>query len=112
MHELGISRNIVAIVAEAAGERKVRRVTVEIGKLSGVFADAVAFCFEAAAHGTVVEGAALDILEIEGRARCMSCDAEFNLPSWGTPCACGSLQLIRVAGEELKVKAMEVDEVP
>ncbi|MBM0104972.1 hydrogenase maturation nickel metallochaperone HypA [Steroidobacter sp. S1-65] len=111
MHELGISRNIVAIVAEAAAGRRVRRVTVEIGKLSGVLADAVAFCFEAAAHGTPLQGASLDIVEIEGRARCLSCGVEFNLPSWSTPCSCGSQRLVPLAGEELKIKAMEVDEV-
>ena len=45
MHELGISRNIVAIVGDAAKGRRVRRVTLEIGKLSGVMADAIVFCF-------------------------------------------------------------------
>jgi len=111
MHELGISRNIVAIVAEAAAGRRVRRVTVEIGKLSGILADAVAFCFEAAAHGTVLEGAALEIVEIDGRARCLSCGAEFTVPSWGIACACGSARLAHLAGEELKIKTMEIDEV-
>lgn len=111
MHELGIARNIVAIVSDAARGRKVRRVTVEIGKLSGVLAEAVAFCFEAAAHGTVVEGAALDIVEIEGRARCSSCGTEFDLPRWGTPCSCGSVRQTHLTGEELNIKAIEVDEV-
>jgi Zn finger protein HypA/HybF involved in hydrogenase expression len=43
MHELGITRNIVAIVADAANGRRVRCVTLEIGKLSGVMKDAIAF---------------------------------------------------------------------
>ena len=33
MHELGITRNIVAIVLEEAKGRKVKRVTLEVGKL-------------------------------------------------------------------------------
>ena len=66
MHELGISRNIVAIVAEAAKGRRVRRVTVEVGKLSGVMPHAIAFCFDAVTQGTVVEGAALEIRESAG----------------------------------------------
>ncbi|MDE5083091.1 MAG: hydrogenase/urease maturation nickel metallochaperone HypA, partial [Trichodesmium sp. St18_bin1] len=34
MHELGITQNIVAIVAENADNRLVKRVTLEIGELS------------------------------------------------------------------------------
>lgn len=66
MHELGISRNIVVIVGEAAGPRRVRRVTLEIGKLSGVMPHAVAFCFDLAAEGTAAAHAELEIRETPG----------------------------------------------
>ena len=111
MHELGISRNIVAIVGEAAGERCVRRVTCEIGKLSGVIPESLLFCFDAVTAGTKLEGAALDIREIEGRAHCRACSAEFTVSSFFEACACGSRQLAYIAGEELNVKSMELDEV-
>jgi hydrogenase nickel incorporation protein HypA/HybF len=111
MHELGISRNIIAIVGEAAKGRRVRRVTLEIGKLSGVMSEAIGFCFEAVAKGTVAEGAALEIREIEGRARCMDCGTEFGVATFLTPCACGSRRLTHLQGEELKVKTMELEEV-
>ena len=111
MHELAISRNIVAIVGEAARGRRVRRVTLEIGKFSGVLPDAILFCFDVAAQGTAVENAALEILEIDGRARCQACGAEFVVHSLSDACACGSRRLIRLAGEELNVKSMEVEQV-
>ena len=110
MHELGITRNIVAIVAEAAKGRPVRRVTLEIGKLSGVMSDAVAFCFDIVATGTVLEGASLEIHEIDGRARCEACASEFDVPTLVTPCHCGSRRLMWLRGEELKVKSMELKE--
>jgi hydrogenase nickel incorporation protein HypA/HybF len=66
MHELGISRNIVAIVSEAAKGRAVRRVTLEIGRHSGVMPHAVRFSFDVVAHGTVLEGAELEIRETPG----------------------------------------------
>lgn len=66
MHELGISRNIVAIVGEAAKGRRVRRITLEIGKLSGVMAHALEFCFDVAAEGTSAARAVLDIRETAG----------------------------------------------
>ena len=111
MHELGISRNIVAIVSETANGRRVRRVTLEIGKLSGVMTDALLFCFDAVALGTVLEGAALEIREIEGRARCVACGAEFDVPTLLEACGCGSRRLTHLAGEELNIATMELEEV-
>jgi hydrogenase nickel incorporation protein HypA/HybF len=110
MHELSIAVNIVAIVAEAAKGRRVRRVTLEIGKLSGVVPDAIMFCFDVVTQGTAVEGAALDVRETAARARCLDCGAEFAVPDFLTSCACGSHRLMYLAGEELNVKSMEVDE--
>ena len=110
MHELGITRNIVAIVSDAAQGRRVRRVTLEVGTLSGVLSEAIAFCFDTVAEGTPLEGAALDIRKIEGRGRCAACGSEFATPTLYTPCACGSRQIERVAGEELLIKTMELEE--
>ena len=110
MHELGITRNIVAIVGDAAAGRRVRRVTLEVGKLSGVMSDAIAFCFDIAAAGTALEGARLDIREIDGRMRCSDCGDEFTAATLFQACACGSRKLVRLAGEELNVKSMELEE--
>jgi hydrogenase nickel incorporation protein HypA/HybF len=110
MHELGITRNIVAIVGDAAKGRRVVCVTLEVGKLSGVMSDAIAFCFDAVALGTALEGARLDIREIEGRCRCRACGAEFATETLFQSCACGSHQLERLQGEELNIKTMELEE--
>ena len=110
MHELSITMNIVAIVTEAAHGRPVRRVTLEVGKLSGVMSDAIAFCFEVVARGTTAEGAELEIREIDGSARCRSCGAEFETDTLFQPCLCGSRKLDRLRGEELKIKSIEIME--
>jgi hydrogenase nickel incorporation protein HypA/HybF len=111
VHELGITRNIVAIVGEAAKGRRVSRVTLEVGKLSGVMAGAIAFCFDMVAKDTELDGAILDINEIEGHARCVACGAEFAAPTLFTPCDCGSRRVVLLRGEELKVKTMELREM-
>ncbi|HXO01024.1 MAG TPA: hydrogenase maturation nickel metallochaperone HypA [Stellaceae bacterium] len=110
MHELAITRNIVAIVGDAAQGRRVTRVTLEIGKLSGVMADAVAFCFDVVAAETPLAGARLDIRQIDGLARCRDCGEEFGAATLFAPCRCGSRSCERVAGEELNIKAIEVEE--
>lgn len=109
MHEMGITRSVVAIVSEHAHGAKVTRVTLEIGRLAAILPDAVRFCFDLCAQGTVAEGACLDIVEIAGRGRCRGCGGEVLLERPYGRCACGSSDLELVAGEELKIREMEVE---
>ncbi|MBX3206588.1 MAG: hydrogenase maturation nickel metallochaperone HypA [Labilithrix sp.] len=111
MHELGITRSIVAIAAENAGGLRVKRVIVAIGELSGIDADAVRFCFDICAKGTVVESAKLEIERVPGRGRCAACELEATLTTPYGACAACNAPLRVIGGEELKVKAMEVDDV-
>ncbi len=66
MHELGLTRNIVSIVAEHAGAQRVRRVRLAIGALACVERESLTFCFGIVAEGTVLDGAELEIIEAEG----------------------------------------------
>ena len=110
MHELAITRGIVEICEKNADGRKVTAVIVEIGALSGVVPEAVEFSFEACASGTVVEGARLIIDRIAARGRCPECGAESAPATYYDPCpACGGYGLEILAGEEMRVKEMEVD---
>lgn len=61
MHELSITHNIVAAVAERAGNRTVKSVLLQIGEKAGIDRQAIEFCFELCTQGTVLEGARLDV---------------------------------------------------
>ena len=111
MHELGITKNIVAIVAEHAKAAKVQRVLLEIGKLSAIMPDAIRFCFDICTQDTVLAGATLEILEIPGLAKCRQCGAEIALDKPYGICNCGSVQLDLITGEELKIKEIEIEEL-
>jgi hydrogenase nickel incorporation protein HypA/HybF len=110
MHELGITRNIVAIVGERAHGQKVRRVRVEVGRLSGMLPDAIAFCFDVCSEGTALQGATLELIEIDGRGACAACGGESPMAQPAGRCArCGAPGLRIVAGTELRIKEMEVE---
>jgi len=68
MHELGITRNVVAICSEHANGAAVRRVTLEIGRLAAILPESVRFCFDICTQGTLLEGARLEIIESAGAA--------------------------------------------
>ena len=108
MHEMAIACSIVEIVSEAALGRQVSAVTIEVGKLSCVAPAALAFCFDVVAKGTALESARLNILEIEGWARCSNCGTEFAAASVVMPCACGSHDVRWLRGQELNIKSMEL----
>jgi hydrogenase nickel incorporation protein HypA/HybF len=108
MHELGLTEEIVRIVTERAGERRVRRVVLEVGKLALVLPDALRFCFDLCAEGSAAEGASLEILETPGRGRCRACGGELALEKPFGRCACGSSDLEWLSGDELKIREMEV----
>ena len=110
MHELGITRNIVGIVSDAAKGRRVTRVTLEIGTLAGVMPDAITFCFDTVAQGSAIEGAKLEIVMIEGRSRCRTCQAEFATATLFAPCPCGARNAERLSGDELNIKSMQLEE--
>jgi len=108
VHELGLTQEILEIVTQRAQDRKVTRVVLEIGKLSCVLPDAIRFCFDLCAEGTIAEGAQLEIVQPPGRGRCRQCGAEFNLHSVLAHCVCGSSDVEWLCGEELRIKAMEI----
>ena len=110
MHELGITRNIVSIVETAAKGRRVKRITLDVGQFSGVMPEAIAFCFDIVAKGTLLEAAQLDIHRIAGRAHCHVCGDSFATTTLYQACACGSRTIERLAGEELKIRDMEIEE--
>lgn len=108
MHELGLTQEIIALVAERARGRRITRVVLEIGRLSAILPDAIRFCFDLCAEETPAEGATLDIIETPGLARCRACGAEFAIDRPFGQCACGECDLQFIEGTEMRVREMEV----
>ena len=90
------------------GERRVQRVTLAVGRLSGVVAESVHFYFDLCSEGTPLEGAKLEIIDIPGRACCRECGNEVELVDMIALCTCGSADLEILGGEELTIKEVEV----
>lgn len=110
MHELSITQGIIEICENHAGGRRILAIEVEIGELSSVVPDAVEFCFEACSLGTLLEGARLLIRRIPGRGRCHKCGADVGLSTLYDACpSCGGYEIAVTAGEEMRVREIEVE---
>lgn len=107
MHELSVTQSVVDTIVERIDGR-VTGVRLEVGKISGILPDAVRFCFDLVCAGTRLEGAWLEILEPDGRARCHVCGREFATEGAIVLCPCGSPDVAVLSGRELKITAVEV----
>ena len=113
MHEMSIALNILQIATESAAQENAERInTVEIavGRLSGVLADSLGFCFDIIKNNTPAMHAKLNIIDILGRGQCLSCKSEFDTDSLFSPCPnCGDISINILQGKELNIKSINID---
>ena len=112
MHEMSLCEGIRGLIedqARAHGFDRVRRVRLEIGRFAGVEKPALAFAFDVVMRGSPAEGATLEMLDLPGRALCYDCMTEVEIDARLDPCPrCGGGKLLPVAGDEMRVKDLEV----
>ena len=112
MHEMSLCESILQILETEAGRQnfsKVNVVRLEIGALSHVDPEAMRFCFDAVTRGTLADQARLQIDEPPGEAWCMDCEKKVSIAKRYDPCPdCGGHKLTVVAGEEMKIKDLEI----
>lgn len=113
MHEMSLAEGVVQIIEDAArdqGFTKVKTVFLEIGWLSSVEPDAMAFCFDAVSRGTIADGAKLEVIDVPGAGQCLSCGKTVEISAVFDPCPeCGGYPVHPTAGTEMRVRELEVD---
>lgn len=112
MHEMSVAegiRQMVLAEAQRHGFTAVRRLRLEIGRFAGVEKTALAFCFDVVMRGSPAEGAELEMIDLPGVAMCYDCMREVEIADRLDPCPiCGGGRLVPVAGDEMRIKDMEV----
>jgi hydrogenase nickel incorporation protein HypA/HybF len=111
MHELAITESVVQAVTERLPGSAISCVHLEIGPMSGVVPDSVRFCFGLVTEGTSLQGARLEISQPTARCRCRDCDSEFQTDGMLPLCGCGSADVEILAGNELRIRSVEVAKV-
>ena len=113
MHELSLAQGLVEqLEGTASNENAVRieRVTVVIGRYSGVERDAFEFAFPFAAEGTLSEKAELVIEELPVTIECRACKVQTNPePTLLVCAACGSDNVELKGGREFLIKSVELE---
>lgn len=112
MHEMSLAEGVLQLLEDAARQQKFEKVLtvwLEIGQLSGVEVEAMAFCFDAVARDSVAQGARLEIVVLPGVGWCMACAVSVPMSEVFGECPhCGSFQMQVTGGTEMRVKELEV----
>jgi hydrogenase nickel incorporation protein HypA/HybF len=113
MHELSITQSMLNLVldrAEKAKAKKVGKINLVIGGMTGVVGECVQFYFDFLRRGTIAEGAALTIKAVSTQARCRDCGKLFEPAEFDWTCPnCRGNNIEIVSGKELFVESIEVE---
>jgi hydrogenase nickel incorporation protein HypA/HybF len=111
MHELSIATAVLNTALKHADDRRVTAVRLRVGTMRQVVPDSLEFYFEIVARDTACEGATLELEQIEAILRCGACGREWSpqIPAFRCP-DCGSADVGALAGEELEVDYIEVEQ--
>ncbi len=112
MHEFSLATEVVNLVSREAKKNKaqsVEEVTIEVGSLSGVEADAFESALELVVPDTILAKAQIIIIRKKGRGRCISCELEFDMDQRMDTCPdCFSFPSEVTGGEEFRVVSFTV----
>jgi hydrogenase nickel incorporation protein HypA/HybF len=108
MHEMSIAGAVVDTAVKHAAGRSVTVVTLRAGALRQVVPESLEFYFGFMTRDTVCEGARLEVELVPARLSCCGREWEIELPDFRCA-ACGDAAEL-VAGDELEVESIEVEE--
>jgi hydrogenase nickel incorporation protein HypA/HybF len=111
MHELSVASAVIDTAIRHADGRRVTAVQLRVGHLRQVVPDSLAFYFDHVAAGTLCEGARLEQEVVPARLLCEACEHEWELGEAMFRCPrCDATNVRIVAGNELEVESIEVEE--
>jgi len=110
MHEVSIMTEALRMAmdaAKSAGSTRVLKLRLRIGSLSGVVPESLQFAFDVVCHGTMAEGASLEIEAVQAACWCETCQAEFDCVDFFNECP----RCHNVSGELRRGRELEIADV-
>ena len=113
MHEQSIVESLLALVLEKAEEakaKKILRIYLVVGELSGVVEGSVDFYFSFLGRDTIASQASLFYMHVPAQLRCRNCDTVFSFENNKLNCPnCYERQIDIISGRELYLDSIEVE---
>jgi hydrogenase nickel incorporation protein HypA/HybF len=114
MHELSIANEIVHVTRDHVPAEQLPQVVavrVRLGRLSGVVADSLSFCFDAIVGDTPLRQARLDLEDVPTIGECADCATRFEIGDLTFTCPCCRSPHVRVvSGADLQIVHIELED--
>jgi hydrogenase nickel incorporation protein HypA/HybF len=113
MHEFSLAGEVIRLAryeAEKNDAISVSEITIEVGNLSGVEADAFESALGILAEKTILEKSVIKIVRINGRGICPACKKEFEMNRRIDTCPeCNQFPSEIRGGKELRVVSLLIE---
>ena len=113
MHELAVTQEVLNIALEKAKEtnaRKITRINLVIGEMSGLVDDSVQFYFDFISNDSIASDAELSFRRIPAKARCLKCGFSFSPGKILSSCPqCQAWNVEVTDGRDFYIDSIEVD---
>ncbi|NPD68187.1 hydrogenase maturation nickel metallochaperone HypA (plasmid) [Lichenicola cladoniae] len=113
MHEMSLIESVIELVEEERRKQpfsRVRLIRLAVGELGCVEPEALRFCFDAIAHGTIADGALLEIEIVAGEGWCPGCRQTVSLAERFAECPLCANAMVQIsAGQDLRLAELEVE---
>lgn len=110
---MSIVVSIVEIAEKEAKKNNAKKITkleLDIGTVSGIEIDALNFAFDSIKNETMMANAEIKINIIKAKSKCEDCDYEFNTEDVYSLCPkCDSYKTNVIQGKEMNVKSILID---
>jgi len=113
MHEFSLAIEVINLAqreAERNMAESIREITIEVGDLSGVEADAFESALGFLVKESILEKATINIVKTAGKGKCNACDSEFEMRFRAATCPkCQCFPSEISGGEEFRVVSLVVE---
>jgi hydrogenase nickel insertion protein HypA len=110
MHEYSIAAEIAELVKQTAQNRPVKKITLAIGLLSGIFSDSLLMYLEIVLPEMGMENVVIETKEIPATFLCV-CNTEYTANSMGELCPhCNGYERSIKSGHDCTIESIEVDD--
>jgi hydrogenase nickel incorporation protein HypA/HybF len=113
MHEVAIMSEALRMAEEAAksaGAKRIVKLRLRLGSLSGVVEDSLRFAFDVVSQETMAAGGVLEIELVPGTCWCATCREEFACVDFFNECPrCHNPSGDLRRGRELEIAAVELN---
>ncbi|MBQ8526473.1 MAG: hydrogenase maturation nickel metallochaperone HypA [Clostridia bacterium] len=114
MHELSVTQSILNIAlseGEKHNAKKITKIKIALGTVSGMVPDCVQEYFNIISEDTIAHKAELSFRKIPVTFRCSVCGAEFDVDKISFKCTlCGSNRVKMLTGREFYVESIDIDD--